>query len=193
MLTKCITSGVLSFAADVVCQTQFPTHHETKDPAVTEDGTAGAVSSSITGVWDKIDFWRVLKFTALGTCLTGPALHVWYGFLARRFPGATFGQAIQRLALDQLVFAPCFVPTFFASVMLLDGKPHLIREKLATEWYPTMLTNYSVWVPAMFINFMFVAPSHQVLFSNGVGFGWNIYISYVSYKEPPAATATNAP
>ena len=86
--------------------------------------------------------------------------------------------------MDQLVFAPCFVPSFFAAVMLLDGKPHLIKQKLSAEWFPTMLTNYTVWVPAMFVNFLFVPPSHQVLFSNGVGFGWNIYISYVSYKPP---------
>ena len=92
------------------------------------------------------------------------------------------------------------------------------------------MTNYSVWVPAMFVNFLFVPPSYQVplappasliascpaatllqrhprpprsfsrtphvhpsqvLFSNGVGFGWNIYISAVSYRQtPPPNTPT---
>jgi Mpv17 / PMP22 family len=27
----------------------------------------------------------------------------------------------------------------------------------------------------------------QVLFSNGVGFGWNIYLSYMSYKVDETA------
>ena len=175
ILTKCITSGILSFAADMVCQIQFP------DPQQQQIGK----KSTDKSIWyEQVDFWRVVKFTTLGACFTGPILHFWYGFLARRLPGASLGNAIQRLALDQLVFAPCFVPSFFAAIMLLDGKPHLIKQKLAAEWFPTMLTNYTVWVPAMFVNFLFVPPLYQVLFSNGVGFGWNIYISYVSYKPP---------
>jgi protein Mpv17 len=53
-----------------------------------------------------------------------------------------------------------------------------------------MITNYAVWVPAMFINFKFVPPTLQVLFSNFIGFGWNIYLSKISYQtEPVSLTA----
>jgi len=137
LATKCATSGLLSMVADIVCQVQFP-----NKPAASSSSSGSSSSSS--GVGDAarppLDTARVLKFSVLGAFLTGPALHFWYGFLARRFPGATLGNAMQRLACDQLVFAPCFVPTFFASVMVLDGKPHLIREKLAAELFPTMVS-----------------------------------------------------
>lgn len=178
IMTKCTTSGLLSLMADVVCQIQFPAK-----PVASSSGS----TSTAAAPPPPIDVARVLKFAALGAFFTGPTLHYWYGFLAQRFPGATLGNAVQRLALDQLVFAPCFVPSFFAAVMVLDGKPHMIREKLTAEWYPTMVsirvrcaamqsrlyfissptvllqvTNYSVWVPAMFVNFLLVPPSYQV-------------------------------
>ena len=163
MMTKCITSGVLSCSADIVCQVQFG------DDLLTVEDT-------------ELDLWRVLKFTSIGTLFVGPVLHHWYGFLARKFIGASLFSTIQRVALDQLVFAPLFIPAFFSIILILDGKPELIVDKLKADWASTMLTNYSVWVPAMFLNFKFVPPTLQVLFSNGVGFGWNIYLSYISYK-----------
>lgn len=161
--TKCVTSGLLSLGADVVCQVQFG------DKALTEKDM-------------ELDLWRVLKFTSIGAFFVGPTLHFWYGFLARNFVGSSLFSTIQRLAMDQLVFAPMFIPAFFSIILILDGKPEMIVDKLRADWASTMITNYSVWVPAMFLNFKFVPPTLQVLFSNAVGFGWNIYLSYMSYK-----------
>lgn len=163
IMTKCVTSGVLSCGADVVCQLQFG------DETLTEKDT-------------ELDLWRVLKFSAIGTFFVGPVLHHWYGFLGRRFVGSSLFTTVQRVAMDQLIFAPLFIPAFFSIILILDGKPELIIDKLKSDWASTMLTNYSVWVPAMFLNFKFVPPTLQVLFSNFVGFGWNIYLSYMSYK-----------
>jgi len=134
-----------------------------------------------------IDWHRVVKFTALGTFLVGPTLHVWYGFLARRIPSPGFTGTIYRLALDQLVFAPCFIPVFFASALALDGTPDLIIPKIKSDWFTTVMANYAVWVPAQFLNFKYIPPSFQVLFSNSVGFGWNIYFSYMTYKARASA------
>lgn len=163
ILTKCVTSGLLSCGADVVCQLQFA------DKTVDKEDTV-------------LDAWRVLKFSGIGAFFVGPVLHYWYGFLSRRFIGASLFSTIQRVALDQLFFAPLFIPAFFSIILILDGKPELIVDKLKSDWASTMITNYSVWIPAMFLNFKFVPPTLQVLFSNGVGFGWNIYLSHMSYK-----------
>lgn len=163
IMTKCLTSGLLSCGADVVCQLQFA------DKTVAKEGSG-------------LDTWRVLKFSGIGTFFVGPVLHYWYGFLSRRFIGASLFSTVQRVALDQLFFAPLFIPAFFSIILILDGKPELIVDKLKSDWASTMVTNYSVWIPAMFLNFKFVPPTLQVLFSNGVGFGWNIYLSYMSYK-----------
>lgn len=40
----------------------------------------------------------------------------------------------------------------------------------------------------MAVNFRFVPTKYQVLYSNGVGFFWNIYLSFQSFKEHPSGS-----
>jgi hypothetical protein len=103
--------------------------------------------------------------------------------LARKVPGVGSVATLQRLALDQLVFAPCFIPVFFSFALVLEGKPEEIPDKLRNDLVTTVLANYAVWVPSQYINFRHIAPRLQVGFSNLVGFFWNIYFSYQNFKE----------
>lgn len=140
--------------------------------------------------------------TALGLVLVGPTLHYWYGYLARTFAADSTLNVLKRLALDQLVFTPLFITVFMSSVLALDGRPEnviccalhcfyhtnceqlqQIPDKLRSDFTTTLMANYSVWVPAMFLNFKFVPPQFQVLFSNAVGYLWNVYLSFASHKQ----------
>jgi len=131
------------------------------------------------------DWHRTLKFFFLGGVVVGPALHHWYSFLVRFSPAQTTAGALKRLALDQLVFAPTFIPVFFSGLQFLDGNFDLkqLRGKLERDYVDTLVANYLLWVPAMLINFRLVPMQYQVLFSNAVGFGWNVFLSAVSHKE----------
>mmetsp|Transcript_6949 Transcript_6949/g.11599 ORF Transcript_6949/g.11599 Transcript_6949/m.11599 type:complete len:302 (-) Transcript_6949:464-1369(-) len=160
LLTKSITSGVLSFTADCICQTAFP---EEKNK--------------------KFDLRRLMNFTVLGTVLVGPLLHTWYGFLVTRIPGTSALATLYRVAFDQLLFAPlCIIPAFFSCSLILDGKPENIVAKLQSDWFPTVTANFALWVPSQIINFRLIAPQYQVLFANIVGFVWNIYLSRQNSK-----------
>lgn len=166
VLTKSITSGVIAFVADIACQKVFPDDKK-KD----------------------VDWKRTAKFTVLNTLLVGPLLHFWYGFLVMKIPGTSSLSTVYRVALDQLVFAPfCIIPAFFSCSLLLDGTPELIPAKLQADWATTMVANFSLWVPAQFINFRLVPPQFQVLFANLVGLFWNVYLSAATAKaiEPAA-------
>lgn len=93
-------------------------------------------------------------------------------------------QAIaKRLAMDQLGFAPTFLPVFFSTLLTLEGQAERIPDKLRQEWWPTCRANWTVWVPAQLINFRFVPASLQVLFANVVGLFWNAYLSYVGHAQ----------
>lgn len=163
LVTKSLTSGVLSFLADAICQTYFP---EKKGKA--------------------FDWRRLFNFTILGTALVGPLLHYWYGFLMLKIPAKTAIATVQRVALDQLVFAPfCIIPAIFSCAMILEGTPEKIPAKIQADWGPTLLTNFAVWIPAQMINFKFMIPQYQVLFANSVGFFWNIYLSSQTNKTVP--------
>jgi protein Mpv17 len=165
LLTKSITSGVISLAADVVCQYSFPKKNEQNELNTT------------------INISRTVRFTILGVVYTAPALHYWYGFLGRIIVGNNYYSTVNRVLLDQLLFAPLFLSGFFSFALALEGSYQNIIPKLKADLVSTIFANFSVWIPAQLINFGFVHPSFQVLFANIVGFFWNIYLSKSTNKK----------
>ncbi|EEY61184.1 uncharacterized protein PITG_01436 [Phytophthora infestans T30-4] len=163
--TKIVTGGAIAGLGDVGCQLVLEG----------EDGDA------------KLDVKRTVIFTFLGGLLISPVLHVWYGFLGSRLPGVSTSAVAKRLALDQLGFAPTFLPIILSSVLTLEGHAEDIPDKLRADWWPLMKANWVVWVPAQILNFRFVPGSMQVIFSNVVGLLWNSYLSYVSHSQVPKA------
>ena len=173
ILTKSLTSGLLSFSADFICQRWEIQRANNKETNVDKANSNTVVS---------FDWLRASRFTFLGAALVAPVLHVWYGFLARFIPGPLMVDAMKRLLLDQLLFAPAFIPIFFTANLVLEGRPELIKEKIERDLWRTVFTNYAVWIPAQFVNFSVIRPTLQVLFSNFVGFFWNIYFSYAANR-----------
>lgn len=130
---------------------------------------------------DALDWRRLSTFTVLGGVLVAPTLHAWYSFLHRRLPGDAMATVGRRLLLDQLAFAPTFIPSFMMTLLLLEGHAHPAR-KVRHEWWPAMLVNWQLWVPAQLINFRFVPVHFQVLFANGVAVVWNVYLSWAAHR-----------
>mmetsp|Transcript_28394 Transcript_28394/g.28695 ORF Transcript_28394/g.28695 Transcript_28394/m.28695 type:complete len:195 (-) Transcript_28394:136-720(-) len=156
LMVTCLTSGVITGAGDCLCQSLFS---------------------------DRFDAARFFKFSGLGTVLVGPSLFYWYGFLSRRLPGTTARAVLIRVAADQFLFSPIFLATFISIISLLDGKANQIPEKLKQDFASTLISNFFVWIPAQIVNFKFMPPKFNVLFSNGVAVFWNCYLSYVSFKK----------
>ena len=137
----------------------------------------------------------------------------------RYFPGTAPAAVMTRLALDQFLFAPLFVTTVLTTVTVMDGKPKEVGSKLEQDLFPTIRANWALWIPAQFINFRLVPArkcprpvcaflivarharpltvvralcwetGYQVLWANMVGFVWNIYLSFVSFKSIEAPSA----
>ena len=112
----------------------------------------------------KINYLRALKFSLLGCFYIGPALHYWYGFLGHRFPSTAITEVLQRVATDQFLFTPFMLSSFLSAILTLDGKSDEIESKLKSDFVPTLMINYTVWIPAMFLNFKFVPNAYQVIF-----------------------------
>lgn len=179
ILTKSLTSGLLSFSADFICQRWELQRAANR----VQDNDGKDVGHADLKTVPSFDWLRASRFTLLGSVLVAPVLHVWYGFLARFIPGPLMVDAMKRLLLDQLLFAPAFIPIFFSANLLLEGRPELIKEKIERDLWHTVFTNYAVWIPAQFVNFSVIRPTLQVLFSNFVGFFWNIYFSYAANRS----------
>lgn len=157
LATKIVTGGAIGGAGDLGCQ------------LVLEDG--------------KLDLKRLAIFTAMNGALVSPVLHLWYRFLGATVPGVATPAIAKRLAMDQLGFAPTFLPVFFSTLLALEGQADRIPDKLRQDWWPTTRANWTVWVPAQLLNFRFVPAPLQVLFANVVGLFWNAYLSFVSHSQ----------
>ena len=138
---------------------------------------------------ESYDFARTARFMLVGGVLVGPTLHAWYEVLATRIPGATAMAAVKRVALDQGVFAPVFVPVFTMSLAAVEGSQAALHDaatRLRKDYVDLLSGNIAIWTPAMFISFWRVPPSYRVLFANIVGIAWNTYASWVIGKRVTA-------
>lgn len=164
LTTKCITSGIISGMGDMSCQYIYHKHDEdTFSP----------------------DWLRTGRFSLLGFGLIAPVVHKWYGLLMKKIPGQNIQAVLKRLFCDQILFAPLFIPTFMTSLMALEGKGmDTIPAVLQRDVPDVVISNWTLWIPAMFVNFRFVPVQWQVLYSNCIGLGWNVYLSWKTQENP---------
>ena len=155
LVTKSITSGLILLGGDEF----FFSSLLCIDPWL----IIGDIACQTLITKEKLNYERALKFSLLGSFYIGPALHYWYGFLVKTFPRTSVTQVIQRVATDQFLFTPLMLSSFLSAILTLDGKSNEIASKLKSDFIPTLMVNYTVWIPAMFINFKFVPNAYQVL------------------------------
>jgi protein Mpv17 len=93
---KAFTSAMLVATGDLIAQIFF------------EDG--------------KFNVFRSCRMLILGGVVIGPSLHFWYNALHKFLPAQTTAGALMRLAADQLVFAPTFIPFVFGVILSMEGK-----------------------------------------------------------------------
>ena len=82
------------------------------------------------------------------------------------------------MALDQLLYAPCFISVFILGINTLEGKASEAPEMIRKSLWSTMVVNWGVWTPAQMVNFYLMPLRYQVLFSNFVALIWNTYLSW---------------
>lgn len=158
ILTKAITASVLNAIGDLACQILVEKN-------------------------EKINFRRFAIFATMGLVMIGPVLHYWYGFNQAIISAPGLKGGIMRMAIDQIFFAPVFVAACFSTLFLLEGKPKEIPDKLKSDLKPAVFANWKLWVPAQFINFVYVPPPLRVAFSSCVSLLWNVYLSFASNNK----------
>merc|ERR1711974_24807 len=114
-----------------------------------------------------------------GFAISGPAMHYWYKFVDKMIPPGGLAKTLQRVFLDQTVFAPFVISTFFLSTGLMEGKTpdQLYKNILGSgALWEALLVNWSVWPFAQAVNYGLVPQQHRVLFVSCVSVAWNTYL-----------------
>ena len=123
-----------------------------------------ALSPSYSGP-PPFDFERLTRFMSYGFLMT-PLQFFWFGRLHKWFPitpSRGTVPALQRVAMDQLLFAPVGISAFFTFMTLAEGggKKHIIK-KFQDIYIPTLKANYMLWPAVQMINFRLMPLQFQI-------------------------------
>jgi len=134
-----------------------------------------------------IIFFKLLRTSRLafyGGCIFAPIASRWY-ILLERIPFKSRPALIaSKVCLDQFVLTPAIVGLFFTSMTILEGKgTYEIRRRLETTWQPTIIKNWTVFIPVQLLNFSVVPVQYRLLLVNFVSLFWNAYLSYANSKS----------
>jgi len=130
------------------------------------------------------DLMRTIRLSFYGGCIFAPILMPWFRTLERINLKSRVLTTVARVGADQFIAAPCLVGLFFTAMPILEGKPHEIKERLATKWQPTLLKNWMVFIPTQAINMSIVPPPLRLLVVNVVSLFWNTYLSWANSAAP---------
>ncbi|KAG6540130.1 hypothetical protein Mapa_018515 [Marchantia paleacea] len=153
LIAKSLTSALLNAIADYFCQV-------------------------FVEKLDKVDWKRFWSFVAIGLFLSGPGLHYWYGALPKIITVPGLGGVLLRIGLDQVIFTPLGMLSFFIVLLTLENRQDQIQRKLEKDWWPTVVANWKVWIPFQIVNFGMVPPQLQVPAAGLLGMVWSVFISY---------------
>ena len=211
MTTKCVSSGMIAGSGDLLCQYLNPRDNPSAPPSerrATEDAGGSEnegrrddeIEQGRPATNGGFDWTRTARFVILGSCLIAPTVHVWYAHLMSSIPGSGASSIVRRLAWDQGFFAPLFLPAFLSCLTILEhvipdpdegktprndrseGLHSRLWTRLRNDVPEALVVGWSMWIPSMAFMFAFVPGKFQVLFSNGVGFVWNSYLSWRTHE-----------
>lgn len=103
----------------------------------------------------------------------------WYKFLQIYSKDPKFIEVLRKVLTDQFCFSPISLFCFFTygTIILESGTWEDTKRKLNKIYLKTLMTNYSVWFPVQFINFLLIPRNFQVPFSSSVSVLWNCFLS----------------
>lgn len=135
---------------------------------------------------DKYDAKRTMHMAFSGAAL-GVLCHNWYKVLDKFIVGKTFDMVTKKLLLDQLIFSPIMIITFFGSLALFEERPlQNFKAEVRDKFVRLYRAEWLVWPPAQIINFYFLPTRFRVLYDNTISLGYDIYTSQVKHNKGTA-------
>ncbi len=173
---KAAFQAVMFWIGDGLTQiiTQF-----NKEPITDENGRERTAQERLSAAAEKYDKSRGKRRAIFGL-FAGPCLGYWYDNLGQWIPGFDIVSLAEKVALDQLVFTPPFLASFFASqeYMRTGGDWEATKVKVRSEWWPTLKTNWWFWTPCAAVNYEYVFPNWRHTFMSTCGVFWDSFLSF---------------
>ncbi|ERN03633.1 PXMP2/4 family protein 4, partial [Amborella trichopoda] len=142
---------------------------------------------------DTFDFIRTLRMAGYGLLVSGPSLHLWFGFVSKVLPKRDILSTLKKIVLGQTVYGPIITAVFFSMNAGLQGESgQEIVARLERDMFPTLINGVVYWPMCDFITFKFIPVHLQPLVSNSFSFIWSIYLTYMAGLKKVSAEKSTA-
>ena len=116
-----------------------------------------------------------------------PVQYQWFGALSRWFPITKIRAvipAMERVAMDQLVFAPIGLGVFFTFMTVAEGGGRrAVVKKFQDVYVGALRANYLLWPAVQMLNFRVMPIQFQIPFVSTVGIAWTAYLSLTNASD----------
>ncbi|POG58282.1 hypothetical protein GLOIN_2v1866179, partial [Rhizophagus irregularis DAOM 181602=DAOM 197198] len=114
------------------------------------------------------NFYRILRLGGFGLCIGSIAYSIISISLIIITLENCFIRLLTRVTLDQAIFAPCFITTFFVGQALLEDIVLLninifFPSQYTQAFVPTLINNYKLWSVVQLLNFHFIPLNYRIL------------------------------
>lgn len=131
----------------------------------------------------KIDWNRNAKMFLVGT-VQGPLHHYFYGWLDKKYVGATLRITTIKILYDQLVMSPvCIIAFFYPAGWLFGQTTNECTKEFQSKFVRVYITDWIVWPGTQFINFYYLPPQYRVIYVNFITMLYNVFLSHIKHNR----------
>lgn len=181
LVTNMVTTGLISGVGDAATQTWL--------------GSGAAGPGSGPG---GLNLERLGRAAFYSGFIFAPVAYPWFQVLSRvtvpsrvfSFLGVTslgvrsWATTVARVVVDATFFPTLVsVPLYYTALALLEQKSLVeVQEKVRMNYWPTLLSSWTVWPAVQMVNFGVVPAQYRLLVLSFVSLGWNSYLSWRNAK-----------
>ena len=119
---------------------------------------------------------RFLTLSVFGFIYHGPSGHYFYNWLDSKIKGKEAKDVALKVAIDQILWCPCFMTVFFTYLGLVNG------DKIKNDLLSACQGSWKVWPIVHAVNFKFISTKHRLVFINSVQIAFNMFLSIIGSK-----------
>lgn len=144
-------------------------------------------SNAVQQVLEKkpFDLRESARFAVFGSLWVAPTLYTWIKLAGFILPSSTLAASVFKALLEQVIYSPFAITTFYAGMNLLQGNFdwNHIRQEWKMKFVPTYTAGLFYWPIVQTVNFGWVRESYRVPVVSAASFGWVTFLSYMKRRE----------
>ncbi|KAH8066882.1 hypothetical protein JL721_8074 [Aureococcus anophagefferens] len=140
---------------------------------------------------DAVDAPRLARAVTFGCVIHAPIAHVHYEFLesfVQRLKVPSGRVPLVKLVMEQFVYWGYFSNAFYHFAMAtMEGETTSAAcDRVRDRLWPTMVAQWSFWIPVQYLNFRFTPVRHQLNVVLATSVVWTAFLSYTFPQKEEA-------